>query len=132
MDFLIGYLFGSAVRHKNPLQLVLGFMGASLLLWVLIGAIAALCAVAPHAAALIEAVGLNKVLPFLNSSISNVQADVSVLDVFTVQFLASSVLLCAVVLFALSVCLIALNHLVRLVVIGAVELFKKLREEPHT
>ncbi|MBI6621546.1 hypothetical protein YA0783_24980 [Pseudomonas corrugata] len=126
MEFLIGYLFGSAVRHKNPLQLVLGFMGASLLLWLLAVAIAALCAAAPHAAALIEAVGLNKVLPFLDSSISDVQADVSVLDVFSVQFLTSSILLCAVVLFALNLCLIALNHLVRLVVIGTVALFKKL------
>jgi hypothetical protein len=127
MDFLIGYLFGTAIRSKNPLQLILGFMGASLLLWVLIGAIAVLCALAPHAAALIEAVGLNNVLPFLNSSISNVQADASVLDVFTVQFLGSGVLLCAVVLFALILCLVALNHLARLVVVIAVELFKKYR-----
>ncbi|WP_338924900.1 hypothetical protein V0M98_35355 (plasmid) [Pseudomonas silesiensis] len=126
MDFLIGYLFGSAVRHKNPLQLVLGFMGASLLLWVMIGALAALCAVAPYAAALIETVGLNKVLPFLDRSISTVQADASVLDVFTLQFFAESALLCGVVLFALYVCMTAINHLVRLVVIGAVGLFRKM------
>ncbi|PUA41505.1 hypothetical protein C5U62_31560 [Pseudomonas protegens] len=101
-------------------------MGASLLLWVLIGAIAALCAVAPYAAVLIETVGLNKVLPFLDSLINNVQADVSVLDMFTVQFLSSSMLLCAVVLLALNIFLVALSHLIRLVVIGAIELFKKL------
>lgn len=126
MEFLIGYLFGTAIRHKNPLQLVFGFMGASLLLWVLIGAIAALCAVAPHAAVIVEAVGINKVLPFLDGSINTVQADASMLDALSIQFLSASAVLCAVVLIALSLCLFALGHAIQLVVTGAVTLFKKL------
>lgn len=126
MDFLIGYLFGSAVRHKNPLQLVLGFMGASLLMWVMLAAIAALCAAAPHAAVLVEAIGLNRVVPFLDSSISTVKADASVFDVLSVQFVSASVAVCAVVVAALSLSLFALSHLVRLGAIGVVKLFKKL------
>lgn len=114
MEFLIGFLLGAA-RDRNPLHFVLGLAGVSVLVAVLVGLYLALVALAPHAVALLDAVGASQLLPFLQPYLAEAQREVGVIDLTSIPHILSIAMVCAAAICVVSVGLLAIMQLMGLV-----------------
>lgn len=114
MEFLIGFLLGAA-RDRNPLHFALGLAGVSVLMAVLVGLYLALVALAPHAIALLDALGVSQLLPFLQPYLAEAQRDVGVIDLTSIPHILSVVMVCAAAIWVASVGLLAITQLMGLV-----------------
>lgn len=113
MEFLIGFLLGAA-RDRNPLHFALGTAGLSVLVAVLVGLYLALVALAPHAVALLDAVGISQLLPFMPAFMVDAQREVGVLDA-SLSHLLSTTVVCVVAMCVVGVGLLAITQLIGLV-----------------
>lgn len=99
MEFILGFFMGSAFKG-NPLHTILGFVLASLLLWMFMGIVLLVWHFAPQAADFIQWTGAAKFIPYLNTELQDN-------DWFTgglIQAFTSRITLCAVAILIITVC----------------------------
>lgn len=99
IELIIGFFMGSAAKG-NPAHTILGFVLASLVLWLFIGVVFLAWHFAPQAADFVQWAGLTKFIPYLNFELHDN-------DWFTgglIQALIPRITLCAIAMIMIAAC----------------------------
>lgn len=99
MEFIVGFFMGTAAKG-NPVHTIMGFVLASLLLWLFIGVVWLVWHFAPQAADFIQWAGLTRFFPYLNIELHDN-------DWFTgglIQGLVTRISLCSIAMIVIAAC----------------------------
>jgi hypothetical protein len=127
MEFIIGFFMGSAFKG-NPAHTVLGFVLASLMLWVCGGIVWLIWNFAPQAADLIQWAGVTKFFPYLNIELQ----DNDWVTGSVIQTFGSRITLCAVALLLIAACFTLACYVLRGVIWAVVKAIRLMRPARDT